>query len=106
MLGNKNPYRIEDYNYKGGSESSSNTHDFSTYNCSNLVPPSTVKQKIQIKAHNEKINYVTFINESKEQMILSASSDHLVKMWSCGGEQRGVLKQGLKENSGWQYFLN
>lgn len=52
MLGNKNPFRIEDYNYKGGSESTSNTHDFSKYSLSNLVPPSTVKQKIQIKAHN------------------------------------------------------
>lgn len=39
-------------------------------------------------------------------MILSASSDHLVKMWSCGGEQRGVLKQGLRDNQGWQYYLD
>jgi|JI10StandDraft_1071094.scaffolds.fasta_scaffold22539_2 hypothetical protein len=29
-------------------------------------------------------------------MILSASSDHLVKMWSYEGDQRGVLKQGYK----------
>lgn len=39
-------------------------------------------------------------------MILSASSDHLVKIWSCDGELRGTLKQGQRENSGWQYFLN
>lgn len=65
MVGNKNPYRIEDYNYKGGSESSGNTHDFSSHNCSNLVPPANIKQKIQIKAHNEKINFVAMIKESK-----------------------------------------
>jgi hypothetical protein len=29
MLGNKNPYRIEDYNYLGTSELSVNIHDFS-----------------------------------------------------------------------------
>jgi hypothetical protein len=29
-------------------------------------------------------------------MILSSSSDRLVKLWSCEGEQRGTLKQGLK----------
>lgn len=39
-------------------------------------------------------------------MILSASSDHLVKLWSQAGEQRGVLKQGLRENQGWEYNLN
>lgn len=39
-------------------------------------------------------------------MILSASSDHLVKLWSYQGEQRGVLKQGYKENKGWQYNVN
>jgi hypothetical protein len=31
MIGNKNPYRIEDYNYLGTAENSSNTHDFSQY---------------------------------------------------------------------------
>jgi len=29
-------------------------------------------------------------------MILSASSDHMVKLWNLNGEQRGVLKQGFK----------
>ena len=62
LIGNKNPYRIEDYHYKGVSQSSSMIHDFTKFTDPNLIPPSTIKQKIQIKAHNERINYVTLIN--------------------------------------------
>jgi hypothetical protein len=36
---------------------------------------------------------------------LSAGSDRLVKLWNYQGEQRGVLKQGLKENPQWNYVL-
>lgn len=97
QVGNKNPYRIEDYHYKVISETSSaNTHDFTRHGSANLVPPPSIKQRTQIKAHNEKINYVSLINESKEPMLLSASSDRLVKMWNYAGEPRGTLKQGMK----------
>lgn len=65
MVGNRNPYRIEDYNFKGGSESSSTTHNYSSFNCSNLIPPSCITQTLQIKAHTEKIGYVSLVNEAK-----------------------------------------
>jgi len=61
MIGNKNPYRIEDYNYMGTIENSSNTHDFSHLQTNNIVPPSNIKQILQIKAHNNRVNYVALI---------------------------------------------
>lgn len=82
MIGNKNPYRIEDYNYMGAIENSSNTHDFSHHETNNIIPPATIKQKLQIKAHNERVNYVSLVKESKELLILTAGSDNLVKIWN------------------------
>lgn len=61
MIGNKNPYRIEDYNYAGTTENSSNTHDFSQLQTTNIVPPSNIKQRLQIKAHNERVSYVALV---------------------------------------------
>lgn len=106
MIGNKNPYRIEDYNYLGTAENSSNTHDFSNYETTNIVPPANIKQKLQIKAHNERINYVALVNESTESLILTAGSDNLVKIWNDRGEARGVMRQGLTENKSWLYQIS
>ena len=39
-------------------------------------------------------------------MLLSASSDKLVKMWNYNGQPRGTLKQGQKENKNWQYNVS
>lgn len=39
-------------------------------------------------------------------MLLSASSDRLVKMWNYNGDPRGTLKQGLKDNKSWRYDLS
>jgi len=61
MIGNKNHYRIEDYNYMGTIEHSSNTHDFSHLQTNNIVPPSNIKQILQIKANNDRVNYVALI---------------------------------------------
>ena len=52
LIGNKNPYRIQDYYYKGVSQLSTMTHDFTKSNDPNLIPPTSIKQRIQIKAHN------------------------------------------------------
>lgn len=38
--------------------------------------------------------------------MLTAGGDRLVKLWNYQGEARGVLRQGLKVNPGWQYVLN
>jgi hypothetical protein len=46
----------------GFSESALNTHDFTTIESKNIVPPASIKQKIQFKAHNDRINYVSLIN--------------------------------------------
>ena len=70
---------------------------------SNIVPPPLIKQTLQIKAHNDRVNYVAIINESREPLILTAGSDCLVKLWNQQGEPRGVMRQGLSENKGWQY---
>jgi hypothetical protein len=64
MLGNKNPYRIEDYLY-ANSENSSNTHDFTHHDSNNIVPPPSIKQILQIKAHNDRVNYMALLNESQ-----------------------------------------
>ena len=61
MLGNKNAYRIEDYNYIGTTENSSNTHDFSTKESNNIVPPPKIRQKLQIRAHSDRVTYVAVI---------------------------------------------
>lgn len=58
---------------------------------------------MQIKAHNDRVNYVALIKESAEPLILTAGSDSLVKIWNQKGEPRGVMRQGLKENKSWQY---
>lgn len=63
-VANKKVYRMEEYDYKGVSESSFLIHDFMSFNDPNLIPPPNIKQKIQIKAHNERINFVTLVNES------------------------------------------
>jgi hypothetical protein len=67
------------------------------------VPPANIKQTLQIKAHNERVNYVAIIRESSESLILTAGSDSLVKIWNEKGAPRGTMRQGLKENKGWQY---
>ncbi len=62
MIGNKNAYRIEDYNYIGNGENSSNTHDFTHHESNNIVPPGNIKQKLQIRGHADRVNYVALIN--------------------------------------------
>lgn len=36
------------------------------------------------------------VNESEDPMLVSASSDSLVKMWNYKGEPRGTMRQGAK----------
>ena len=52
MIGNKNPYRIEDYNYLGTAENATNTFDFSGQETKHIVPPQNIKQVMQIRAHH------------------------------------------------------
>lgn len=106
MIGNKNPYRIEDYNYVGSTETSSNTHDFTHHESKNIVPPANIKQVLQIKAHNDRVTYVALIKESAELLILSSGSDNLVKIWNDRGESRGIMRQGLTENKHWAYEVS
>ena len=105
MIGNKNPYRIEDYNYLGTAENATNTFDFSGQETKHIVPPQNIKQVMQIRAHHERVTYVAILHESSGSLILSAGSDNLVKLWNEKGEPRGTLRQGIKENKGWQYKL-
>jgi hypothetical protein len=62
MIGNKNPYRIEDYNYIGTTENSANTRDFSHHESNNIVPPGNIRQKLQIRGHSDRVTYVALIN--------------------------------------------
>lgn len=67
------------------------------------MPPATIRQTLQIKAHNDRVNYVATIQESKELLILTAGSDNLVKIWNQQGEPRGVMRQGQDFNKSWMY---
>jgi hypothetical protein len=71
-------------------------HDFSHHESKNIVPPSTIRQKMQIKAHADRVTYVALVKESAELLILSAGSDFLVKIWNEKGDARGVMRQGAK----------
>lgn len=80
-----------------------NIHDFSHEESKVIVPPESIRQKLQIKAHEERVTYVSLVNESEEKLILTAGGDKLVRLWNYEGDQRGVLRQGAKENQGWMY---
>jgi hypothetical protein len=78
QLGNKNPFRIEDYNFTGN-ESTSHKPPFTEANA--ILPQKLIRQSVQIKAHNSRVNSVQFIHQTADPTLLTVGTDHLAKLW-------------------------
>ena len=98
-LGNRNPYRIEDYDY---SASNLKTNFIKIVP---LQPQKCIKTLLQLKAHNERVVQAQIVRETNTFTILTAG-DNLCKLWNQQGENIGVLRQGLLENSNWKFHLH
>lgn len=101
QLGNKNPFRIEDYNFTGSVKAQQVFTDADA-----IHPQKTIRQSTQFKAHNSRINFAHVIRQTNDISILTVGADHLCKLWTDKGACLGVLRQGQSTNDGWRFFTS
>ncbi|CAG9333906.1 unnamed protein product [Blepharisma stoltei] len=62
-----------------------------------------VRQVIQWRAHNDAIKHLSYISELTTTGVFSTGLDHMAKLWTINGESLGVLKQGSRVPSDWNF---
>ena len=55
---------------------------------------SEIIQILQWTAHNDQIKSIQYITATDEPILMTASADRYVHIWSMTGELKGTLKQG------------
>lgn len=73
-----------------------------------MIKEGLLKQLVMWTAHKTEVKSIQFINIGSEDLVMTASADQMVHLWTFQGVLRGSLKQG-KENTKdylWDFKLN